>query len=299
MKRTRTILSVFAALALAGCGGSVGGTGGNGGTGGTGGGGGGGDPTGTGGNAAPLLPAGATIGTYIALGDTISDKGGIGPFFYDLLNQDLTAKYAGMSYQHDAKANSITDAFSDGMPANAPTLKEQIAALGNDYPGDVLVTITIGGNDLNSHSFQAISMTDAGIRTELDQHLSAELAELTTPGRLGKGKVYVVLANIYDFTDGIGNFAAVMCGPGVNISATATKASFGAWNDVLKTNADKVGAGLYDMAGDFHGHGYNNTNAADVWYNRNGGVDCILPNAAGHDHIRRSIYKLVTGETLP
>src|SRR3954471_11557994 len=182
MKSTRTILAMFAALTIAGCGGSApAGTGGGGATGGTGGGGGGGDATG--GNAPPLLPAGATIGTYISLGDSISDRGGVAPFFYDLLNQDLTGKYAGMTYLHAAQTNAITDVFADGMPAGVPLLKDQIANLGHDYPGDVLVTITIGGNDLNSHSFAAISMTDASIRSELDQHLAAELAELTTPGR--------------------------------------------------------------------------------------------------------------------
>ncbi len=299
MKSTRTILASFLALALAGCGGSVAGktTGGNGGTGGTGGGGGGGGSTGTGGNATPLLPAGATIGTYIALGDSISDRGGAAPFFYDVLDQDLTAKFANMTFVHAAQAGAITDVFSDGQPAGAPLLKTQIDGLAHNYPGDVLVTITIGGNDLNAHAVAAISMTDAGFRGELDQHLSAALTELTTPGRLGSGKVYVVLANIYDFTDGQGDFATVMCGPGLNISAMSTQASFGAWNDVLKTNVEKVGGALYDMYSDFHGHGYNNTNAADVWYNRNG-TDCIHPNAKGHDAIRRSIYKIVTGEAL-
>jgi hypothetical protein len=36
----------------------------------------------------------------------------------------------------------------------------------------------------------------------------------------------------------------------------------------------------------------------DVWYLRNGS-DCIHPNAKGHDQIRRSVYKIVTGAPLP
>jgi lysophospholipase L1-like esterase len=297
MKFTRAIVAVFASVVVAGCGGgSVAGTP-TGGTGGTGGAGGGGDPTGgTGGNAAPLLPPGATIGTYISLGDSISNMGGAGPFFEDALSQDLTAKYANMMVVHAAQTDAITDVYSDNMPSGAPLLKDQIAGLGHDYPGDVLVTITIGGNDLSAHSIAAITNTDAGFRMELDQHLSAELGELTTPGRLGSGKVYVVLANIYDFTDGMGDFATVMCGPGVNISAQATQTSFAAWNGVLASNVQKVGGALYDMYADFHGHGYNNSNADDVWYDRS---SCLLPNAKGHDAIRRSIYKIVTGDTLP
>jgi hypothetical protein len=57
-----------------------------------------------------------------------------------------------------------------------------------------------------------------------------------------------------------------------------------------------VGGGLYDMHADFMGHGYNNPNASEIWYDRS---SCIHPDATGHDHIRRGVYKVVTGEDLP
>ncbi|HEX8950250.1 MAG TPA: SGNH/GDSL hydrolase family protein, partial [Polyangia bacterium] len=270
----------------------VGGTGGTGGGGATGG--------GTGGNAAgPLLPADAKVGTYIVLGDSISDRGGVAPYFYDLLKADLTAKFPGLMFVHGAQQNAITDVYSDNQPSGAPLLKAQIAALGNSYPGDVVISISIGGNDLNAHSLAAISNTDAALRAELDAHLAAELGELTTPGRLGSGKVYLVLANIYDFTDGQGDFATVGCGPGVNISATAVQTGFGNWNTVLAANIGKVGGALYDMYTDFKGHGYNNPDKTQLWYNASSDPTvCLLPNAAGHDAIRRSIYKILTGDTL-
>src|SRR6185312_14792047 len=297
MKFIRSFLAITVSTILAGCGGTASHVGGNGGSAGAGGGvGGGGDTGGTGGNAAPLLPADAQIGTYIALGDSISDEGGTGPFFYDLLNADLTAKYPGLTFVHAAQQGAITDVYSDGQPANVPLLKDQITGLGNSYPGDIVVTITIGGNDLNAHSFAAISQTDASLRAELDAHLTAELGELTTAGRLGSGKVYIVLANIYDFTDGQGDFATVMCGPGVNISSQAVNTGFGNWNAVLTTNIGKIaGGGLYDMHGDFMGHGYNNTDATQVWYDS---ASCIHPNTKGHDAIRRGIYKVLTGQSL-
>ncbi|HEY2747859.1 MAG TPA: hypothetical protein VGL86_24725, partial [Polyangia bacterium] len=56
---------------LAGCGGAATSGTGTGGNGGAGGGGATGSGTGTGGNAGPLLPADAQVGTYIALGDSI------------------------------------------------------------------------------------------------------------------------------------------------------------------------------------------------------------------------------------
>ena len=301
MNSRRLILALLVSSLVGGCGGTGAHVGGNGGTGGTGGGGGGGDTGGgTGGNAAPFLATDAAVGTYIALGDSISDRGGAGPYFYDLLNGDLAAKFPGLMFVHGAQQNAITDVYSDGQPAGAPTLKQQIAALGNNYPGDVVITISIGGNDLNAHALQAISNTDASLRGELDAHLTDELGELSTAGRLGSGKVYIVLANIYDFTDGQGDFATVGCGPGVNISTTAVTTGFGNWNDVLATNVGKVGGVLYDMYTDFHGHGYNNPDKSQLWFDASSDQTvCLLPNAAGHDAIRRSIYRILTGETLP
>jgi lysophospholipase L1-like esterase len=308
-----SIFVLVASIAILGCGSStsMNGTGGNGagsggtgggGTGGTGGGGaggGGGTGGGGGGGGAPsggLVPPGASLGTFIVLGDSISDNGGTGPFFYDQLHTDLAKKWPSMMYVHAAVAGAITDSYSDNIPAGAPLLKTQIAGLANNYPGDVLVTVTIGGNDLNAHAVKAIGGIDATVRGEFGTHLDAELGELTTPGRLGSGKVYVVMSNIYDFTDGQGDFATVKCGPGANVSTTMDTMVFNAWNGVAATALSNHGATLYDMHANFMGHGYNNMDMTQVWYDRN---SCIHPNAAGHDAIRRSIYQIVTGEQLP
>ena len=131
------------------------------------------------------------------------------------------------------------------------------------------------------------------MRGEFGTHLDAELGELMTAGRLGTGKVYVVLANIYDFTDGMGDFATVKCGPGANVSAATDQMAFAAWNGVGQTSATTAGGTIYDMHADFNGHGYNNTDRRRSGTTRR---SCIHPNAAGHDDIRRSIYNIVTGE---
>jgi lysophospholipase L1-like esterase len=320
----RSLFALIAAAALVGCsssggmsgtggngsGGNGGGGGGGGGTGGGGGGGGGGaggggaggggaGGGGGGGGGAPgvgIVPPGATLGTYIVLGDSISDNGGTGPFFYDSLHTDLAAKWPALMYVHAAQAGAITDNYSDAMPAAAPLLASQIAGLGHSYPGDVLVTITIGGNDLNAHAIKAIGGMDSAVRAEFGTHLDAELGELATPGRLGSGKVYIVVANIYDFTDGQGDFATVKCALGANVSAASDQSVFSGWNAVAATSIANAGGTLYDMHASFDGHGYNNPDTTQVWYDRN---SCIHPDALGHDAIRRSIYTIVTGEALP
>ena len=297
MKRTRILFLICSALALGACGGNSGGHVSGGGSGGSGGGGaGGGGGAATGGNGVALVPATAQLGTYIVLGDSISDKGGSGPFFYDQLAADLTTRYPGLMLVHAAQGGAIVDNYSDNQPTGVPLLTTEVAGLGHSYPGDVLITITIGGNDLNAHAVAAILGTDATVRGEFDSHLAAVLTELTTPGRLGSGKVYVVVANIYDFTDGMGDFSTVHCGPNVNVNPMVVKSTFGTWNGVISSNVEKVGGALYDMHADFTGHGYNNSNAADVWYDS---ASCIHPNGKGHDAIRKSIYGIVTGQALP
>jgi lysophospholipase L1-like esterase len=305
MTRPRsTLLALTASLLLLGCGSSPSShnTGGSGGTGtggnGSGGSGGSGGSTGgggSGGSGSGSLPSGVQLGTYIVLGDSISANGGTGPFFYDSLHTDLTAKFPSLMYVHAAQGGAITDAYQNEFSL-APTLAKQIAGLGSNYPGDILVTITIGGNDLQTHAAQAIAGTDMALRTQFAAHLDAELGALAAPGRLGSGKVYIVLANIYDFTDGMGDFDKVMCGPKASVSPSYDQMAFANWNGISAAAAAKVNGAIYDMHADFMGHGYNNTDASQIWYDR---ASCIHPNAAGHDAIRRSIYKIVTGETLP
>src|SRR4051794_30853914 len=139
------IVVVVASIAILGCGSSTMGTGGNGGMGGGGGGGNGGGGGGSGGGGGTgggggggggggtpgvgIVPTDATIGTYIVLGDSISDNGGTGPFFYDLLKADFQKKWPSMAYVHAAVAGAITDSYSDNTPAGAPLLKTQIAGL--------------------------------------------------------------------------------------------------------------------------------------------------------------------------
>jgi len=298
MTRRHLAFLLVATFSAAGCGSHnnsvLPGDGGGGGGGGGGNGGGGG-----GGGGGGMLPSGTQLGTYIVLGDSISDKGGVAPFFYDQLKTDLTAKYPNLMYVHAAQGGAITDDYSDNKPSpgTRPLVKTQIAGLANNYPGDVLVTITVGGNDLVAHATEAIAGSDSSVRSELAAHLDAELGELTMPGRLGSGKVYIVLANIYDFSDGMGDFFTLGCPPYANVNAMKDAAGFAAWNGVMSDAAQKAKATLYDMHGDFQGHGlnYKTSNPDLVWYN----TDCIHPNAKGHDAIRRSIYKMVTGQALP
>lgn len=256
---------------------------------------------------APAPPSGASmtsIGTYIVLGDSISDRGGAGPFFYDLLYEnddatyptwkghDLATRFPGIQYVHAAVAGSITGAYGDALTAGAPLLSDQIKGLGSSYPGNVLVTITIGGNDLNDHAGDAVTGLDAPDKQKFAANLKADLDALTAPGRLGSGKVFIVEANIYDASDGQGDWktGGPRCPP-YNVAGSQDTMVFSAWNQIV-ASAIAAYPGVdtpLDLHTLFAGHGFNST---DDWYYS----DCIHPNQKGHQELRREAWRLVTGE---
>lgn len=258
------------------------------------------------GPAAPPAGQGATFGTYIVLGDSISDKGGAGPFFYDLLlknddatypawkGKDLTTKYPGIQYVHGAVAGSVVGPYKDPATAGLPKLVDQIAQLGSSYPGDILVTITIGGNDLSGHASDAVLMQDANDKAQFAANLDAALGALTKAGRLGSGKVVVLETNIYDASDGKGNWRSgggPRCPP-FDTGSQLDTSTFAAWNQILEAAIAKTaGDNKVDLHGLFSGHGFN---GQDNWYFS----DCIHPNAKGHQQLRRELWRVLTGEAV-
>jgi lysophospholipase L1-like esterase len=247
------------------------------------------------------------FGTYIAIGDSISAGGGMGPFYNDLLDQnddstypgwkghDLATRYPGIMYVKAAQGGAVSGPYGDITTIAAPQLVNQINGLGHSYPGDVLVTMTIGGNDLNDHAGDAVTGIDASDKTKFTANLKAALDALTAPGRLGSGKLVIIEANIYDPSDGMGNFMSGG-GPGCpqfNVDSSLDTTTFGDWNQII---ADAVTAhssddSALDLHGLFGGHGFN---SQDNWYFS----DCIHPNTKGHQQLRKEAWRLLTGETL-
>jgi len=253
----------------------------------------------------PPVATAASFGTYVVLGDSISDNGGQGPFFYNLLHEnddttypawkghDLATRFPGIQYVHAAVAGSITAAYGDTETTGAPLMSTQITGLGSSYPGDILVTITIGGNDLNDHAGDAILGLDATQKMQFAANLKADLDALTAPGRLGTGKLYILEANIYDSSDGQGDWSkgGIEC-PNYTVSGTQDQTVFSDWNAII-TQAITAHSGdyLFDIHSLFAGHGFN---SSANWYF----TDCIHPNKIGHDQLRKEAWRLITGEVI-
>jgi lysophospholipase L1-like esterase len=295
----------------AGSGGSGGGTGGNGagGNGGSGGGGGSsGDMAGGGGNGGSggsgggggsggsggVVTLPASFATYIELGDSISDGGGSGPFYYNLLYSnddttypawhglDLQTKFGVQQHVHGAVAGSQTK-----------DLVGQVMKLAATLPGPILVTVTSGGNDLQAAAQQAIKGTDGTYIAAMTTNIDSFLAAITATGRFGAGvEVYILFANIYDPTDKSGNFMSCPL-PLSLLSSNDAAGIWTRWNAPFTSEAPKypnvVIEPLYDT---FLGHGIHDT---DNWFY----TDCIHPDTKGHHQIRRMFWKALTGADGP
>lgn len=232
--------------------------------------------------------------THVILGDSISDRGGAGPFFYDLLDQNDDAKYpdhAGKDFKTIYGADLAVKKTSKAGATSA-NLGGQIAALGTSLEGPVLVTITIGGNDVQA-ALPTILMggDDTSKRDDFAMYLSDAFGELTKPDRFGPGvQVKVLVANVYDPSDGTGNFkfaTGTKCPGALQYwpSSKPTAPLLDNWEKVMADTAAKYpGVTVLDLRAKFNGHGVP---ATETWFYG----DCIHPNTPGHNQIRDLFFE--------
>lgn len=240
-------------------------------------------------------PAGTAYKTYVILGDSISDRGGEGPFFYDLLSQNDDAKWPaahGLDLQTRYPGIHVVKASKAGATTNG--LVTQIAGLPTALDGPVLVTITIGGNDVQSALGKILtSGDDTAERAKFEANLENALDQLTAADRFGAGvQVTVLLANVYDPSDGTGNFTyqGAKCPGALGYwpAGNATDPLLTPWETIMSDTAKKYPqVKLLPLHDRFHGHGVA---AATTWFVN----DCIHPNSPGHDQLRGMFWEAVT-----
>ena len=158
-----------------------------------------------------------------------------------------------------------------------------------------LVVMTMGGNDINSITQDAIE----GVPTEqiwddvreFVQLMDDAIGWLKDPANI-PGGAHVVFANMYEFTDGTGEVGACpvagLVGFGAGINDIDSLAEMVIWaNEQFTRIAVDHGADVTFLLESFCGHGYNNMNPdapcfrgpdAELWFD----LTCIHPNAAGH-----------------
>jgi lysophospholipase L1-like esterase len=219
-------------------------------------------------------PAAPSFKSYVILGDSVSDRGGTGPFFYDLLGDSLKKRFG----------TTVVKGARGG--ATSSELIRQVGALPAELPGPVAVSVTIGGNDMLTAIENLPNGTDSSARAAFGANLVKAYDELTREGRFGAGvKVTIFHATIYDPSDGDGNFADAGC-PGQlrAFPKASTKATWNAWNSEAKSRLTKYGnqAHVIDVYAHFLGHGVSKLAAGSSWY----ASDCIHPNTTGHAELK-------------
>lgn len=224
--------------------------------------------------------SGAPFKTYVILGDSISDEGGEGPFFYDLLADDLKDKLDVKVEKH-----SKSGAVSKGLAS-------QLKSIPAELTGPVAISVTIGGNDMQVAAFDILNGEDAEKRAAYVSNVTKVYDDLLAENRFGAGvKVTIFHATIYDPTDGQGNFAEAGCPSYLAaIPKQPTKTYWDAWNKEATDALAKYGSSVVvvDAYKDFHGHGVG---TSDSWF----ADDCIHPNKEGHE----GLHELFLGAVAP
>jgi lysophospholipase L1-like esterase len=236
---------------------------------------------GSGGPTGPNAPPGKApltkLGSLVVLGDSIGDGGGVGPFYYARLHEMLAAKYGDVAFERRAESGSKTEA-----------LLGQAKALPATLPGPVAVAITSGGNDMKAQLKAVVFGADGPARAQMGENIGRALDELLAPGRFGQGvAVRVFEGNIYDASDGKGDYGANDCAFGNGVPAMPTDGYFTAWNDAIAGAAKARAQAVVDMHQIFRGHGYA---SPPSWYH----TDCTHPSTTGHEELAKHFYEAIT-----
>lgn len=220
----------------------------------------------------------ASLATLVVLGDSISAEGST-PTYADALAKDLDAHYGGVTYVNVA----IGGAQSTDLP-------KEIGKLPNELTGPVAFVITAGGNDLTA----TLAATPESpndyyyARIVLGENMRNAIHLLRD--RFGSVETHIYWTNVFDPSDGQGNFT--MHGCPFWSASKPTDQLFCKWNGTMASQAEQNDVTLGDLHTWFAGHGFN---ADESWFQE----DCVHPNPTGHDHLRRFMYQRITGQMLP
>jgi len=168
----------------------------------------------------------------------------------------------------------------------------------NELDKRTLVIMTMGGNDIANLTQNAI---DGATQPELWAQAQEMVQVFRTaiewfyePGRFPAG-VFVVFANMYEFTDGTGDVQSCdvsgLAGFDEPVPYPEQLAEVVIWlNEQYLSIAVDTGSDMIFMLEEFCGHGFNADDPTAPCY-RGPGMDCwfdltcIHPNPAGHQHI--------------
>lgn len=253
------------------------------------------------------------VALYINLGDSLAagydaagNNGPGGKGYARLLqsNHPDYASYAGANLTAvagnvDFRDVSDSGATSDEILAN---LHSKIDDFPTTVDGDVLLTISAGGNDFNDSIAVMLSAAlTQGVATKVRQNLAAMVSlvrDRYEDSSQGK-EVIVVFQTLHDPTGGTGSippgfddgFCSTLQNPMLQPFVSMVLDNLQTMNDAIVEEAASQGAYLSDNQAVFLDHGMN-APGAERWLSD----DCVHPTSEGHNQIRREMWGVLTGD---
>lgn len=188
-----------------------------------------------------------------------------------------------------------TDDFLEG--------KNEIASC---FPGvetkRTLVVMTMGGNDIANWAKNKLSTADAIVAADAAaDRLRAAIDWLQAPGRFPNG-VYVVFANVYEYTDSSGDLASCPAATAAGMSGSWPTGAPAVvhFQERFMEIATKTKTDMIFLLEHFCGHGYKRNDpslqcyrgpGAELWFD----LTCIHPNPKGHEQIANLFLEVVDG----
>ncbi|HUU01124.1 MAG TPA: SGNH/GDSL hydrolase family protein [Myxococcota bacterium] len=171
-----------------------------------------------------------------------------------------------------------------------------------DVSGDVLVSLTCGGNDFNDSIWTMISTNLTESAAALLQDNYREMAGLLRDKYEKPGLDYEVVflvTNIHDPTAGTGaippeftsGFCAKINDPQMALVRDQVVGNLNLFNQRIYEVIAELGGNLVDNHGVFFDHGMNAA-GSERWITD----DCVHPNNEGHNQLRREEWYVLTGD---
>ena len=201
---------------------------------------------------------------------------------------DLATRYPEIDVVDVSKSGAWTGTVLNDQ---LDRLEEQITL---PLAGEVLVVMTVGGNDL-----QSVLLNPSGVENRIEKTVDnwRKISEyFLDEQRFPDGSI-LLMANVYEPTDAEGQ--ADDCFYGVDISFLLPRLHDA--NTQLRGLAEEAGFSVLDMRGTFLGHGFNYGDSTSPYYDEDDpslwlANGCTHPNPRGHHEIRAMFWRAIDGK---
>jgi hypothetical protein len=169
-------------------------------------------------------------------------------------------------------------------------------------PKRTLVVMTMGGNDIAPWAKNKLSTADAMVQADAAaDRLRAAIDWLHAPGRFPNG-VYIVFANVYEYTDTSGDLASCPAASFSGMSGTWPEGgpAIVHFQERFMEIATATKTDMMFLLEHFCGHGYHRGDAslqcyrgpgAELWFD----FTCIHPTPKGHEQIANLFLQVIDG----